>query len=147
MSPNLNPTVTRPPVTTSKEIPLEYKDEDSWKHITPAYAKCAFERVGLFSFPACFDSGFFIYIIDGNFANEYLPNCRRENCSSFELKGVPNAIFTESLCITLYFNNLITATFIPMRMKFFVASNNTPVIMGNDVLVNQKRTLTCTKAS
>ena len=133
------PTVSRPPVTsTSKEIPSEYKDEDSWKDKTPAYANCAFERVGGFSFPVCIDSGSSISIIDGNFANEYLPNCRREKCSSFELKGLGNAIVTESLYTTLYFKNLNTATFIPMPMKFFVASNNTPVIMGNDVLVTQK---------
>ncbi|KAJ9128117.1 hypothetical protein QFC24_000409 [Naganishia onofrii] len=105
------PTVSRPPVTsTSKEIPSEYKDEDSWKDKTPAYANCAFERVGGFSFPVCIDSGSSISIIDGNFANEYLPNCRREKCSSFELKGLGNAIVTESLYTTLYFKSLNTAT-------------------------------------
>ncbi|KAJ9091849.1 hypothetical protein QFC21_007047 [Naganishia friedmannii] len=92
------PTVSGAPiVSTTNELPSEYKEEDSWKDKTPAYATCAFERVGGFSFPICIDSGSSISIIDGNFVNEYLPNCRREKCSSFELKGLGNAIVTESL--------------------------------------------------
>ncbi|KAJ9102240.1 hypothetical protein QFC19_004785 [Naganishia cerealis] len=75
-----------------KRVPFSKKDEDTWKDKTPAYANAYFERIGGFSFPICVDSGSSISIIDSDFANEYLPNCKREPYGSFELRGLGNAI-------------------------------------------------------
>lgn len=113
-------------------------DEDAWRDKTPALALGEFEQPGGFSYPVCIDSGSSISIMDHDFALEYFPHITRNPCSSFELRGLGNTIVTESVTIVVHFRIRYTVKHIPIKVKFFLASNSTNVIMGNDVLVPRK---------
>jgi hypothetical protein len=76
--------------------------------------------------------------MDHDFALEYFPHIHREPCSSFELRGLGNVIVTESLTVMVRFRIMHAIKHIPIKIKFFLASNNTSVTMGNDVLATRK---------
>lgn len=139
------PTPSNGEATSSVHLPDPQlflpKEDEAWKDKTPALAMGEFERPGGFSFPVCVDSGSSISVIDHDFALEYLPHVNREPCSSFELRGLGNSIVNESLTVMVHFRNMYTAKHIGLKIRFFIANNNTSVVMGNDVLATQKASI------
>lgn len=77
-------------------------------------------------------------IIDDAFAKENLPGVKRKTISSSELRGSGNAIVTETLETTIFFRDMHSTKQISLTVKFFVASNSTQVILGNDVPVTRR---------
>jgi hypothetical protein len=139
----------QPADTTPLDLPRSQfpdNERDSWKDKTPALACGELGQPGNFNYPVCIDSGSSISIIDHDFALEHFPHLTRETCSSFELRGLGNAFVTGRLTVTVYFRNMYTVKHIPVKIRFFIAPNNTNVIRGTTCSLLAKRTSTCTMA-